>query len=73
MGLQRKWIYLNYAERDQDPIGSYGSENVGKLQAASKKYDPTGLFQTNVPGGFKLFDKVAAESRGPNRQQAVGV
>ena len=59
MGLQRQWIYLNYANDDQDPIGSYGSANVAKLQAASKKYDPTGLFQTNVPGGFKLFKKDA--------------
>ncbi|KAL8923655.1 MAG: hypothetical protein Q9172_003047 [Xanthocarpia lactea] len=59
MGLQRQWIYLNYANHDQDPIGSYGSANVAKLQAASKKYDPTGLFQTNVPGGFKLFKKDA--------------
>ncbi|KAL9025986.1 MAG: hypothetical protein Q9180_007559, partial [Flavoplaca navasiana] len=49
IGLQRKWIYLNYANQDQDPIGSYGAQNVAKLQATSKKYNPTGLFQTNVP------------------------
>lgn len=73
MGLQRKWIYLNYADRDQDPIGSYGSENVGKLQAVSRKYDPTGLFQMNVPGGFKLFDKGAAESKDPNCTRVVRV
>ncbi|CAO1599552.1 hypothetical protein XANCAGTX0491_003274 [Xanthoria calcicola] len=73
MGLQRKWIYLNYADRDQDPIGSYGSENVGKLQAVSRKYDPTGLFQMNVPGGFKLFDKSAAESKFPNCTRVVRV
>ncbi|KAL8770875.1 MAG: hypothetical protein Q9209_003526 [Squamulea sp. 1 TL-2023] len=62
MGLQRQWIYLNYANEDQDPIGSYGSSNVAKLQAASKKYDPTGLFQNNVPGGFKLFKDGTANS-----------
>ncbi|KAL8812463.1 MAG: hypothetical protein Q9223_007289 [Gallowayella weberi] len=56
-GLQRRWIYLNYANEDQDPIGSYGAQNVEKLRAVSRKYDPTGLFQTNVPGGFKLFGK----------------
>lgn len=66
MGLQRKWIYMNYANQDQDPIGSYGSQNVAKLQATSKKYDPTGLFQTNVPGGFKLFNKAAAGSNCDN-------
>ncbi|KAL9000313.1 MAG: hypothetical protein Q9169_001030, partial [Polycauliona sp. 2 TL-2023] len=62
MGMQRRWIYLNYASDDQDPIGSYGPENVAKLQAASKKYDPTGLFQINMPGGFKLFKEVAKSS-----------
>ncbi|KAL8736033.1 MAG: hypothetical protein Q9166_000595 [cf. Caloplaca sp. 2 TL-2023] len=59
MGMQRQWIYLNYANNDQDPIGSYGPGNVAKLQAASKKYDPMGLFQTNMPGGFKLFKNSA--------------
>lgn len=57
MGAKRDWIYLNYAAPDQDPLGSYGEENVKKLRAASTKYDPTGLFQTNVPGGFKLWGK----------------
>ncbi|KAL9603056.1 MAG: hypothetical protein Q9219_001420 [cf. Caloplaca sp. 3 TL-2023] len=56
-GLKRPWIYLNYAAEDQDPIGSYGAENVRKLREASRKYDPTGLFQKNVPGGFKLWKK----------------
>ncbi|KAL8938075.1 MAG: hypothetical protein Q9216_004090 [Gyalolechia sp. 2 TL-2023] len=57
MGLKRDWIYLNYAAEDQDPIGSYGEENVRRLREASKKYDPTGIFQRNVPGGFKLWRK----------------
>ncbi|KAK8051842.1 hypothetical protein PG993_003227 [Apiospora rasikravindrae] len=47
--------YLNYAFDFQDPIGSYGPENRKKLQEASRKYDPDGLFQKGVPGGFKLF------------------
>ncbi|KAK7913980.1 hypothetical protein PG985_011683 [Apiospora marii] len=47
--------YLNYAFDFQDPIGSYGQENRKKLQEASRKYDPDGLFQKEVPGGFKLF------------------
>lgn len=47
--------YLNYAFDFQDPIGSYGQENRKKLQDASRKYDPDGLFQKGVPGGFKLF------------------
>ncbi|KAI4604064.1 hypothetical protein KJ359_000191 [Pestalotiopsis sp. 9143b] len=49
------YIYWNYAFSDQDALRSYGDENVRKLQEASKKYDPKGVFQTACPGGFKLF------------------
>jgi hypothetical protein len=54
-GLFNPYIYLNYADVDQLPIDSYGAQNKAKLQAASKKYDPLGIFQRAVPGGFKLF------------------
>ncbi|KAI0146089.1 hypothetical protein GGR57DRAFT_494344 [Xylariaceae sp. FL1272] len=47
--------YLNYADTIQDPIGSYGKENVEKLKTASAKFDPDGLFQKGVPGGWKLL------------------
>ncbi|KAK3178819.1 hypothetical protein OEA41_000956 [Lepraria neglecta] len=47
--------YLNYAANFQNPIGSYGQKSVKNLQRVSKMYDPTGVFQTGVPGGFKLF------------------
>ncbi|KAH9995153.1 FAD-binding domain-containing protein [Xylariaceae sp. FL0662B] len=49
------YIYWNYASPHQDALRSYGEENVRKLQEASKKYDPNGVFQTACPGGFKLF------------------
>jgi hypothetical protein len=55
-GVYIGWKYLNYADKLQDPIGSYGEETKARLQAVSKKYDPYGLFQTGVPGGFKLFE-----------------
>jgi len=48
------WQYLNYADSYQDPLGSYGSENVEKIRAAARKFDPQGVFQTKVPGGFKI-------------------
>ncbi|KAI0124989.1 hypothetical protein BJ170DRAFT_696539 [Xylariales sp. AK1849] len=48
-------IYLNYAMDWQNVIPSYGTENVAKLKHVSRKYDPKGVFQKNVPGGFKLF------------------
>ncbi|TVY62856.1 Bifunctional solanapyrone synthase [Lachnellula suecica] len=54
-GLWNQWVYLNYAASWQNPIGGYGAVNKVKLQAASRKYDPTGVFQKRVPGGFKLF------------------
>ncbi|MCJ1317048.1 hypothetical protein MMC15_002369 [Xylographa vitiligo] len=54
MGLLHRFVYINYADPSQDPIGSYGPANVQRLKAASRKYDPRGVFQTQVPGGFKL-------------------
>lgn len=52
-GLFLDWTYLNYAGSNQDPIGTYG--DLATLRRVSKKYDPKGLFQTAVPGAFKLF------------------
>ena len=54
-GLFQRFKYLNYAAPFQDPISSYGPASNAQLQAASKKYDPEGFFQTGIPGGFKLF------------------
>ncbi|CAI6336755.1 unnamed protein product [Periconia digitata] len=50
-----KFKYLNYADREQDVFGGYDRENVEKMKKASRKYDPQGIFQTAVPGGFKIF------------------
>ncbi|KAI2618909.1 hypothetical protein GGR54DRAFT_630972 [Hypoxylon sp. NC1633] len=47
--------FMNYSLNYQDVIGSYGADNKARLQAASKKYDPEGIFQKGVPGGWKLF------------------
>ncbi|KAF2119054.1 hypothetical protein BDV96DRAFT_487952 [Lophiotrema nucula] len=54
MGLLKRFQYINYADPSQDPIASYGEQNVQYLLAASQKYDPKGVFQRKVPGGFKL-------------------
>jgi len=54
-GTAVPYTFLAYADETQDPIGSYGDANKKALQEASKKYDPKGLFQKGVPGGFKLF------------------
>jgi hypothetical protein len=54
MGLLQEFQYINYADPSQDPIGSYGSENVEYLRQVSRTYDPEGFWQRQVPGGFKL-------------------
>ncbi|KAI9671566.1 MAG: hypothetical protein M1817_003618 [Caeruleum heppii] len=48
------WIYLNYAAKWQSPIKGYGADVARTLADTSKKYDPEGVFQRWVPGGFKL-------------------
>ena len=54
-GLYQRFKYLNYADGSQDVINGYGEVSKAALQAASRKYDPTGVFQRLVPGGFKVF------------------
>ncbi|KAF5001490.1 hypothetical protein FDECE_10928 [Fusarium decemcellulare] len=54
IGANKNWDYLNYALGDQDPLKSYGSESLKLLQAASKKYDPHGMFQKLRGSGFKI-------------------
>jgi hypothetical protein len=54
LGVDDPYLYLNYAASWQDPINSYGPASVANLQAVSRKYDPSGVFQKQVPGGFKL-------------------
>lgn len=46
--------YLNYCDGSQDPFATYGEANIRKMKDAAAKYDPTGVFQTRVPGGFKI-------------------
>ncbi|GKT47695.1 bifunctional solanapyrone synthase [Colletotrichum spaethianum] len=46
--------YTNYASQFQDPFTGYGSVNKARLLQIAKKYDPEGVFQTLVSGGFKL-------------------
>ena len=55
-GQAHPWKYINYANPSDDPFAGYGAENLDYLRRVAKKYDPEGFFQTNVPGGFKLFN-----------------
>ena len=55
-GTFHPYIDLNHANKNQDPISGYGPEVHARLRAVSRKYDPNGVFQKFVPGGFKLYD-----------------
>lgn len=48
------WRYLNYADPSQDPLKTYGGDNVDYIRAVAAKYDPQGVFQKRIPGGFKI-------------------
>lgn len=50
--------YLNYSDGTQDPLASYGEDNIRKMKEAARKFDPEEVFQRRVPGGFKI-SKVA--------------
>ena len=52
-GLLQQFQYLNYAAPFQDPVQSYGVENLELLRQVGKKYDPMHVMQNRV-GGFKL-------------------
>ncbi|KAI4289386.1 MAG: hypothetical protein L6R35_001355 [Caloplaca aegaea] len=52
-GMDTGYIYLNYAHAGQNVFGE--GQRKERLREISKKYDPEGIFQRAVPGGFKLF------------------
>ncbi|KAI9050368.1 hypothetical protein LZ554_005534 [Drepanopeziza brunnea f. sp. 'monogermtubi'] len=54
-GLDHPFLYQNYAAREQPVFQSYGPESRRKLRAASRKYDPEGVWQKLQPGYFKVF------------------
>ena len=54
LGTADRFLYHNFAAKSQKPFCGYGIENVEFLQKVGAEYDPTGVFQTLVPGGFKI-------------------
>lgn len=54
MGLLKEFKYTNYADWGQQPLRSYGQDNFDFLRQTARKYDPDGVFQKKVPGGFKV-------------------
>ena len=53
-GTAVDYLYLNYADKDQDPLSAYGADKVKFMKTVAKKYDPLGVYQHLLPGGFKL-------------------
>ncbi|KAF2787102.1 FAD-binding domain-containing protein [Melanomma pulvis-pyrius CBS 109.77] len=52
--LLHRYIFTNYAYQKEDLFEGYGEESLMRLKEVSKKFDPDGIFQKAVPGGFKL-------------------
>ncbi|OSS44887.1 hypothetical protein B5807_09374 [Epicoccum nigrum] len=53
-GTAVDYLYLNYADKDQDPLMGYGDDQVAFMRVVASKYDPTGVYQRLMPGGFKI-------------------
>lgn len=55
-GLYSSFTYMGDSASFQTKnfYDGYGAANKAKLLSISKKYDPTRLFQTLMPGGFKI-------------------
>lgn len=51
-----RFVYLNYAGSGQKVLEGYGKKSVEELKRVAAKYDPYGVFQKQVTGGFKLSD-----------------
>ena len=51
-----EWRYLNYADKSQDPMASYGEANIKLMKQVAAKHDPSQVFQKLCPGGFKVSE-----------------
>lgn len=56
-GLYDRFIFPNDAYHRQDPLKSFGANAFRKMRGIASTYDPDRVFQTQVPGGFKLWTK----------------
>ncbi|KAK8066073.1 hypothetical protein PG997_012820 [Apiospora hydei] len=52
-GTDVAFEYLNYADKAQDPLQSYGADNVAFLRGVAAKYDPEGILRRRMPGGSR--------------------
>ncbi|KAJ5106858.1 hypothetical protein N7456_003533 [Penicillium angulare] len=54
-GLYDAFNYMGDAAGFQSIFPGYGAGNHQKLIKIAQKYDPNGVFQTLMPGGFKVY------------------
>lgn len=54
IGMYEPFKYLGDAMYGQKVIESYGKENVQRMKQIQRKYDPQGVWDRVLPGGFKL-------------------
>ncbi|KAJ5740198.1 hypothetical protein N7493_000070 [Penicillium malachiteum] len=54
-GLYDPFNYMGDAAGFQSIYPGYGAGNHQKLIKTAQKYDPNGVFQTLMPGGFKVY------------------
>jgi hypothetical protein len=54
-GVSDNHLYMNYAGSWQSIFSGYGTKSVESMIRVAKAYDPRGMFQKQVTGGFKLY------------------
>ncbi|KAK2594179.1 hypothetical protein QQS21_008118 [Conoideocrella luteorostrata] len=57
VGKHHDWLYINYANKKQDPFAGYGRENHQRLRNIQRQTDPLGIFTSKglCRGYFKLL------------------
>ncbi|KAF2114939.1 hypothetical protein BDV96DRAFT_600098 [Lophiotrema nucula] len=53
-GLLHRYLFTNYAYKTEAALAGYGEGSLERLRKTSEEYDPDGIFQKAVPGGFKV-------------------
>lgn len=50
------WRYINYCDKTQNFLKSYGQDNIDFMKQVAAKFDPEGVFQKHMPGSFKISE-----------------
>ena len=53
-GLDHRYIFPNHSWGRQNILAGYGEERLAELKKTQEKWDPEGLFQTVIGGGYKI-------------------